>query len=103
MEGEEWNGTGCAECPAEHYKDVIGNNVTCEACPLNETAPAEGYAKCGKLNSWISKSKNKFEFFLQIYVLKKLSSGLCIFNDWSYEAQCQLFTPPKYVDFYTRI
>ena len=64
MEGEAWNGTGCADCPAEYYKDVIGNNVTCEACPLNETAPGEGYAKCGKLtwfDSCFKKSKSKFE------------------------------------------
>ena len=48
MEGEHWNGTGCEKCPVEHYKDVVGNNVTCQMCPDDETAPDVGHTKCGE-------------------------------------------------------
>ena len=48
MEGEEWNGTHCVKCQIDHYKSVVGNNVSCEMCPTNETAPDVGYPACGK-------------------------------------------------------
>ena len=47
MPGEQWNGTDCTKCPAEHYKPEIGNNVTCNMCPTNETSPDVGYSNCG--------------------------------------------------------
>ena len=48
MSGEEWNGTHCVKCRIDHYKSVVGNNVSCEMCPRNETAPDVGYPACGK-------------------------------------------------------
>ena len=48
MPGEEWNGTDCVKCPIDHYKQGIGNNISCEMCPVNETAPDTGYPVCGK-------------------------------------------------------
>ena len=51
MKGEEWNGTDCLKCQIDHYKSVIGNNVSCEICPMNETAPDVGYSACGKIIS----------------------------------------------------
>ena len=48
MLGEEWNGTLCVKCQLDHYKSVVGNNVSCEMCPSNETAPDVGYPACGK-------------------------------------------------------
>ena len=48
MEGEEWNGTHCVKCQIDHYKSVVGNNVSCEMCSTNETAPEVGYPACGK-------------------------------------------------------
>ena len=47
MAGEEWNGTDCLKCQIDQYKSSIGNNMSCETCPQNETAPEEGYSKCG--------------------------------------------------------
>ena len=57
-EGEQWNGTDCEKCPMEHYKDVKGNNVTCQVCPVNETAPDVGYINCGKSSLFILCYKN---------------------------------------------
>ena len=48
MLGEEWNGTHCVKCHIDHYKSVVGNNISCEMCPTNETAPEVGYSACGK-------------------------------------------------------
>ena len=48
MAGEEWNGTDCKKCQIDQYKSSIGNNISCEKCPQNETAPEEGYSNCGK-------------------------------------------------------
>ena len=35
-------------CQIDQYKSSIGNNMSCETCPQNETAPEEGYSNCGK-------------------------------------------------------
>ena len=48
MAGEEWNGIECEKCQIDQYKSSIGNNISCETCPQNETAPEEGYSNCGE-------------------------------------------------------
>ncbi len=49
MPGEQWNGTHCVKCPAQHYKNDSGNLVPCAACPAGEVAPDVGYVECGEL------------------------------------------------------
>ena len=48
--GEEWDGMAatCKKCAMNTFKNVVGNIVSCDPCPMNSVTLKNGSTSCGK-------------------------------------------------------